>query len=46
VPRRYHSFLPARIWILRVLFLIRGTFCSAMLPTWEGWDGYDHFAWI
>ena len=24
VPRRYHSFLPARIWIFWALFLVRG----------------------
>jgi hypothetical protein len=46
VPRRYHSFLPARIWIFWALFLVRGTFYSAMLPMWEGWDEYAHFAWI
>ncbi len=44
--RRYHSFLPARIWIFWALFLVRGAFYSAMLPLWEGWDEYAHFAWI
>ena len=44
--RRYHSFLPARIWIFWALFLIRGAFYSTMLPMWEGWDEYAHFAWI
>jgi hypothetical protein len=42
----YHNFLPARIWIFWALFLVRGTFYSAMLPMWEGWDEYAHFAWI
>jgi hypothetical protein len=40
--RRYHSFLPARIWIFWILFLVRGTFYSAMLPLWEGFV----IAWI
>ncbi len=28
------------------LFLVRGTFYCRMLPLWEGWDEYAHFAFI
>ena len=38
--------MPARIWIFWALFLVRGAFYSAMLPLWEGWDEYAHFAWL
>jgi hypothetical protein len=38
--------VPARIWIFWALFLVRGAFYSSMLPLWEGWDEYAHFAWI
>lgn len=38
--------MPARIWIFWALFLVRGTFYSATLPLWEGWDEYAHFAWL
>lgn len=38
--------MPKRIWIIWALFLVRGAFYSAMLPLWEGWDEYAHFAWI
>ncbi len=44
--RRYHNFVPGRVWIFWILFLIRGSFYSAMLPLWEGWDEYAHFAWL
>jgi 4-amino-4-deoxy-L-arabinose transferase-like glycosyltransferase len=27
-------------------FLIRGFFYSAMLPLWEGWDEWSHFAYV
>ena len=35
-----------RAWILWALFLIRGAFYCKMLPLWEGWDEYAHFAWL
>jgi 4-amino-4-deoxy-L-arabinose transferase-like glycosyltransferase len=35
-----------RVWILWLLFLVRGSFYCAMLPLWEGWDEYAHFAWL
>ncbi|HTA43818.1 MAG TPA: glycosyltransferase family 39 protein [Bryobacteraceae bacterium] len=35
-----------RVWILWVLFVIRGAFYCTMLPLWEGWDEYAHFAWL
>jgi 4-amino-4-deoxy-L-arabinose transferase-like glycosyltransferase len=38
--------MPPRVWILWILFLVRGTFYCAMLPLWEGWDEYAHFAWL
>ena len=38
--------MPSRIWILWALFLVRGVFYSAMLPLWEGWDEYAHFAFL
>ena len=38
--------MPPRIWILWALFLIRGGFYCAMLPLWEGWDEYAHFAYL
>ena len=31
---------------LWALFLVRGAFYCQMLPLWEGWDEYAHFAWI
>jgi 4-amino-4-deoxy-L-arabinose transferase-like glycosyltransferase len=38
--------MPWRVWILWLLFLVRGSFYCAMLPLWEGWDEYAHFAWL
>lgn len=38
--------MPARLWIVWALFLVRGAFYSTMLPLWEGWDEYAHFAWL
>src|SRR3954470_10632739 len=38
--------MPWRVWILWLLFLARGSFCCTMLPLWEGWDEYAHFAWL
>jgi len=38
--------MPRRIWLLWVLFIARGCFYCAMLPLWEGWDEYAHFAWL
>jgi hypothetical protein len=38
--------VPARVWILWALFLVRGTFYCTMLPLWEGWDEYAHFAFL
>ena len=32
------------IWLIWGLFLARGVFFCAMLPLWEGWDEYAHFA--
>jgi len=40
------AFVPARVWIFWVLFLVRGAFYSNMLPVWEGWDEYAHMAFI
>ncbi len=34
------------MWILWALFLVRGVFYCTMLPLWEGWDEYAHFAWL
>ncbi|MEP6715467.1 MAG: hypothetical protein ABJC09_07815 [Terriglobia bacterium] len=36
--------MPRRLLIVWALFLVRGTFYCAMLPLWEGWDEYAHFA--
>jgi 4-amino-4-deoxy-L-arabinose transferase-like glycosyltransferase len=33
-----------RIAILWALFLVRGAFYCTMMPLWEGWDEYAHFA--
>jgi hypothetical protein len=38
--------MPWRVLILWLLFLVRGSFYCAMLPLWEGWDEYAHFAWL
>ena len=38
--------MPARVWIFWLLFLVRGAFYSTMLPLWEGWDEYAHFAFL
>ncbi len=32
--------------MLWALFLARGAFYCAMLPLWEGWDEYAHFAYL
>jgi 4-amino-4-deoxy-L-arabinose transferase-like glycosyltransferase len=32
--------------LLWALFLVRGGFYCAMMPLWEGWDEYAHFAWL
>lgn len=33
-----------RVAILWALFLMRGAFYCTMMPLWEGWDEYAHFA--
>jgi 4-amino-4-deoxy-L-arabinose transferase-like glycosyltransferase len=38
--------MPGRVWILWALFVARGTFYCALLPLWEGWDEYAHFAYL
>jgi hypothetical protein len=38
--------MPARVWLLWLLFLVRGAFYCQLLPLWEGWDEYAHLAWI
>lgn len=38
--------MPRRVWIVWALFVVRGIFYCAMLPLWEGWDEYAHFAWL
>lgn len=38
--------MPWRVLILWLLFLARGCFYCTMLPLWEGWDEYAHFAWL
>ncbi|MES1260872.1 MAG: glycosyltransferase family 39 protein [Acidobacteriota bacterium] len=38
--------MPWRVWIVWALFLARGSFYCAMMPLWEGWDEYAHFAWL
>ena len=38
--------MPARVWILWLLFLVRGAFYCSLLPLWEGWDEYAHVAFI
>ncbi len=45
-PRRYDSFVPLRLWIFWLLFLVRGAFYCTMLPVWEGWDEYAHVAFL
>src|SRR5207245_641326 len=35
-----------RVWVLWLLFVVRGAFYCAMLPLWEGWDEYAHFAYM
>jgi 4-amino-4-deoxy-L-arabinose transferase-like glycosyltransferase len=36
----------AKVLILWALFLVRGSFYCAVMPLWEGWDEYAHFAWL
>src|SRR5579863_1447931 len=38
--------MPWRVWVLWGLFLARGCFYCAMLPLWEAWDEYAHFAYL
>jgi 4-amino-4-deoxy-L-arabinose transferase-like glycosyltransferase len=45
-PPAYPDKVTGRAWILWALFLVRGTFYCTMLPLWEGWDEYAHFAWL
>jgi len=35
-----------RVFLIWAFFLIRGAFYCSMLPLWEGWDEYAHFAWL
>ena len=42
----YNAHVTARVWVLWALFLVRGAFFCAMLPLWEAWDEYAHFAWL
>lgn len=35
-----------RVWVLWLLFVVRGSFYCATLPLWEGWDEYAHFAYL
>ena len=34
------------VWILWVCFVIRGIACSALMPMWEGYDEWAHFAYV
>ncbi len=43
---RASGFPSAVIWLIWALFLLRGGFYATMLPLWEGWDEYAHFAWL
>jgi hypothetical protein len=38
--------MPWRVWILWIAFLARGSFYCVLLPLWEGWDEYAHFAYL
>lgn len=38
--------MPWRVLIIWALFLVRGSFYCALMPLWEGWDEYAHFAWL
>jgi hypothetical protein len=38
--------MPWRVWLLWILFLARGSFYCVLLPLWEGWDEYAHFAYL
>jgi hypothetical protein len=38
--------MPSRVWILWMAFLARGSFYCVLLPLWEGWDEYAHFAYL
>lgn len=38
--------MPRRLIFIWALFLVRGFFYCAMLPLWEGWDEYAHFATV
>ena len=44
--RLYAGCMAWRVWLVWILFLVRGSFYCAMLPLWEGWDEYAHFAWL
>jgi hypothetical protein len=38
--------MPWRVWLLWLVFLARGSFYCVLLPLWEGWDEYAHFAYV
>ncbi len=38
-----HRYLLSLIWIA---FLMRGLFYAALLPLWEGYDEWCHFAYV
>ncbi len=40
------SFVPRTIVIISLAFICKGVFYSAMIPIWEGYDEYAHFAFI
>ncbi len=35
-----------RVLLIWALFLVRGSFYCVLMPLWEGWDEYAHFAWL
>jgi len=45
-PGRSGFRFPWQLWALVALFFLRGYFYCRMLPLWEGWDEYAHFAFL
>jgi len=41
-----YSRLRLNIFVIWAAFLIRGCFYATLLPLWEGYDEYAHFAYV
>jgi len=38
--------IPRLLWLIWICFVLRGLFYASMLPLWEGYDEWSHFAYV